>query len=59
MIFLSRDEDWIIFKKNNIMIPNIKGSVGKYIPIPPIENSSIFNDKGVENTTNHISLSRL
>src|SRR5690554_3729366 len=44
-------------RKNIIINPNNKGSVGKNIPTPPNSNSSKFNDKGVVKTITHINLS--
>ena len=38
-------------------MPNSIGSVGKYMPNPPILSCSRFRDKGVQKTTNRKSLS--
>jgi hypothetical protein len=38
-------------------MPNSIGSVGKYMPIPPILSCSRFSDRGVQKTTNRKSLS--
>lgn len=38
------------------MITKSIGSVGRYIPSPPV-SCSIFNDKGVQTTTNRNNLS--
>ena len=38
-------------------MPNSIGSVGKYMPIPPILSCSKFSDRGVQKTTNRKSLS--
>ncbi|MDC0338190.1 hypothetical protein OAN33_01505 [Flavobacteriales bacterium] len=38
-------------------MPNSIGSVGKYMPIPPILSCSRFSDRGVHKTTNRKSLS--
>jgi hypothetical protein len=59
MIFESNLFSSINLKKNNNITPNIKGSVGIYIPMPPISNSSKLIDKGVEKIINHIKLSSL
>src|SRR5690606_13040870 len=44
-------------RKKITITPNIRGSVGINIPIPPNSSSSRLNEKGVEKTINQISLS--